>query len=118
MNADVRSGGKAVRGATKCIAASHLDAAICVKENCYKIMRDNYRVSEVPVHTYECSSSDVALKNYSKRCSKVFFKQATCLYSIAFLIFSKINPHSCRTRLILTSYLLLITTELNTELMR
>jgi len=66
VNADVRYGGTAVRGATKCIAASHFDAAVRVKGNCYKIMRDNYRVSEVPVHAYVCSRSDVALKNYSK----------------------------------------------------
>jgi hypothetical protein len=49
-----------------CIAALHFDAARCIKDNCYKIMRDNYRVSEVPIHVHVCSRSDVALKNYSK----------------------------------------------------
>jgi hypothetical protein len=66
VNAAVRSGGTAVLGATKCIAASHFSAAMCVKDNYYKIMRDNYRVSEVPVPAYVCSRSDVTLKNFSK----------------------------------------------------
>jgi hypothetical protein len=62
VNAAVRSGGTSVRGATKCIGASHFNAAMCVKDNYYKVMRDNYRVSEVPVHAYVHSRSDVALK--------------------------------------------------------
>jgi hypothetical protein len=64
MNADVRSGGTTVRGATNCIAAWYFDAAIRIKDNCYKIMRGNCRVSEVPVRAYVCIRSDIALKNY------------------------------------------------------
>lgn len=65
LKADIRCGGTAVRGATNCIATTHFDVAICIKDNCYKIMRDNYLVLDVLVHAYVCSRTDVALKNYS-----------------------------------------------------
>jgi len=61
VNVDVRSGRTTVRGATNCITASRFDAEICIKDNRYKIMRDNYRVPEVPVHAYIYASGRMSL---------------------------------------------------------
>jgi hypothetical protein len=74
VKTDVRSGGTAVRGATNCIDTSHFYAEICVKDNCYQIMRDNYLALDVPVYACICSRTVVALKNYSKLCSTILYK--------------------------------------------